>query len=72
MDWSLPASADDERDIELRIARRIRGEADAFKAEYYRARDAHEDPAKVEALRQSVWHSVRKASQIERLRRRLT
>lgn len=71
MDWSLPATADDERDIELRIARRIRSEADAFKAEYYRARDAHEDPATVEALRQSVWYSVQKAAQIERVRRRL-
>jgi len=71
MDWSLPSSATDERDIELRVARRIRSEADAFKAEFYRARDAHEDPATVEALRQSVWHSIRKAAQIERLRRRL-
>jgi len=72
MDWSLPATADDERDIELRIARRIRSEADAFKAAYYAARDAHADPATVEALRQSVWHSVCKAAQIERLRRRVT
>jgi len=71
MHWSLPATADDERDIELRIGRRLRAESDAFKQAYYAARDAGEDPATVEALRQSVWHSVGKAAQIERLRRRL-
>lgn len=69
--WLSEGTCDDERDIELRIARRIRAESDAFKQAYYQARDAHADPATVEALRQSVWHSVGKAAQIERRRRRV-